>query len=80
LTTVGVIPVVVRVRNSKMASILVAVTVAMTDKGCFPMVMEVCVGDGHIVRSMSDIAEAIVVVFVSVAVRAEFAVVDLDVC
>lgn len=40
----AVFPVVIRVGDAEMALVLVAVAVAVSDQGCFPVIMEVGTG------------------------------------
>ena len=76
MTAIDVVPAVVRIRDTKMASVLITIAVAVADEGGLPVVMEVRVGDGHVIRCMSDIAETVIVVLVVLAVGAKFAVVN----
>lgn len=75
-TGVQVLPVVVVVGNSEMASILSRVAVRVSNKGCLPVVMEVVVGDGDPVTTVGDVKQAVVVVFVMVHVGGEIVVID----
>lgn len=79
LTAVDVGPVVVGVGDVQVALVLIAVVVAVADKRRLVVVVEVVVGDGHVVGGVGDIAETVVVVLAVVQVRGEVVVVDPDV-
>lgn len=78
-TGVDVEPVVVGVGNVEVSSILIAIAVRVTHEGSLPVVVDIGVGNGDVVRSMGDVNEAIVVVLVVVTVGRDIDVIDPDV-
>lgn len=76
---VDVDPVVVGVGDAEVAGVLVGVAVRVADEGALPVVVEVRVGDGDIVRGVGHVEETVVVILADVEVTLEVDVVDPDV-
>ena len=66
-------PVVVVLGNMEMSGILGTVTVAVPDKRCLPVVMEITIGNCHPFRCVGDVDKPVIVVFAMVQIRVEFA-------
>lgn len=78
-TRVDVGEIVVGIGDDQVAGVLVGVGVAVADEGGLPVVVQVGVGDGDVVRTVGDIKQTIVVVLVVVTVRGQIQVVEPDV-
>lgn len=78
-SAVNVVPVVIGVGHSQVASVLVAVAVRVADQRCLVVVVDVAVGDGDPVAGVGDINKAVVVVLPVVQVAGDVDVVNPDV-
>ena len=59
-------PVVVGFRDSQMASVFCSVVVGVADQISFEVIVKIRVADSHIVGSMRDVEQSIVVIFVMI--------------
>lgn len=78
-TAINIQPVLIRIRDMQMPTILGAVIVGMSDEGCFEVVVQLAVADGDSFAGMRDVEEAVVEVFVMRHVGGDVAVVNPDV-
>lgn len=74
-----VVPVVVVHRHMEVSGVLGSVVITMANKGSFPVIMEISVGDGDPFRCVGDIDQAIIVVFIVGQVRVKLVVINPDV-
>jgi hypothetical protein len=66
-------PVIVVLCNMEVASVFRGVVVRVADERSFPVVMEVSIGDCDPFRSMGDVHQTIIVVFIMIKVGIKLA-------
>jgi hypothetical protein len=57
-------PIIIALGDMKMASIYYRIVIAVANKRSFPVIMQVSIRNSDPLRSVADISEAIIVVFV----------------
>ena len=59
--------------NVEMPSIFSSVVVAVSDERCLPVIVNICVGNGHPFRGVGDIDESVVVILAMSQIGVELA-------